>query len=244
MCDEGRVSIIRGKRDVHTGQGGDLKFIIVGKNNTDISESVQYSFHGCLGIYPRRTYTDCAYGAAVSRIQPAISTLRSTRPLSSRTQESEMEVLKTHRTLGVQPRIATRSTATRARGVHIHPAHEAREIHARIPRAIDTHTSFQHCWSPKTGSRQQMRRGIDLVHLPPPSRVRLAMRGGARPHPQATSGRTSTRIYHRASHAHIAMYPLTPTVASTSYTDPIVSHRLRNIHPHWHVSNPRARRCR
>ncbi|KAJ7912215.1 hypothetical protein B0H13DRAFT_552228 [Mycena leptocephala] len=177
---------------------------------------------------------DCAHGAAVSRIQPAVSTLRSTRPLSFQTQESEMEVLKTHRTSGVQPHTATRSTDTRARGVHIHPADEAREIHARIPRAIDTHTSFQHCWSPRTGSRQQ--------HVEVSTRYIYRHRAKSASHARR---RTSTpagykrknihpdvsprivRTHRAAADLPLAVYPLTPTVASTSYTDPIVSHRLR-----------------
>jgi hypothetical protein len=156
------------KRDVHRGRGGDLKFMIVGKNNTDILVSVQYSFHGCLGIYPRRTYMDCAYGAAVSRIQPALSTLRSTRPLSSRTQESEMEVLKTHRTLGVQPHIATRSTDTRARGVHTPSARSTGDSRPHPPRYRHPYV-FPPLLVPENGQSSAMRRGIHLVHLPPPS---------------------------------------------------------------------------
>ncbi|KAJ7847983.1 hypothetical protein B0H13DRAFT_2362164 [Mycena leptocephala] len=154
---------------------------------------------------------DCAYGAA----QPAVSTLRSTRPLSFQTQESEMEVLKTNHTSGVQPHIATRSTDTRARGMHTPSARSTGDSRPH-PRAIDTHTSFHHCWSPGTGSRQQYVE-VSTWYISRHRAVRLA----------CAEAHVHTRRLQAEKHppgsitAH--MYPLRPTVAST----PMVSHRLR-----------------
>jgi hypothetical protein len=194
---------------------------------------------------------DCAYGAA----QPAVSTLRSTRPLSSRTQESEMEVLKTHRTSGVQPRIATRSTDTRAWGVHIHPLFVFR--FSRVGRftpaspALSTPIRLSSTAGPReravASNTQRYPPGTSLATEPSPPR----MCGGARPHPQATSGRTSTRIYHRASHdTSCSRRPPARSVPTHTHSRVHLVHRsyritsAPHIHPHWHVSNPRAPRCR